>query len=132
MASFWNRVTVAGPNDCWPYATLGANGYGVASWWEGGIHRSTSAHRRAYEVAVGAIPAGLVVDHLCRNRACCNPAHLEAVTQKVNVERSVRSGEWKTHCKRGHEYNEANTYRFPSGRRTCRACRPYWRKGADL
>lgn len=62
---------------------------------------------------------GLQIDHKCRNRACCNPAHLEAVTVAVNVQRGA-SGSLVTHCPKGHELTESNTIRDP--RRRCKIC----------
>lgn len=82
------------------------------------------AHRVAYEAAVGPIPEGMSLDHLCRVRACINPAHLEPVTSRTNTLRGVgvtAVNARKTHCDRGHEFTEANT-RLRGGRRYCRAC----------
>ena len=83
------------------------------------------AHRLAYEHWRGLIPPALVLDHLCRNPSCVNPNHLEAVPQIENLRRghnvvSNRRRE-QTHCKRGHPFDEANTY-VRHGCRNCRAC----------
>jgi hypothetical protein len=87
--------------------------------------RSKSAHRVAYLLRHGSIPDGCVLDHLCRTPACVNPAHLEAVSQRTNVQRAVGMGAYnagKTHCPAGHRYSDDNTYRHGS-RRACRLCR---------
>lgn len=83
--------------------------------------RVQSAHRVAYAWRHGPVPQGLVLDHLCCVRACVNPDHLEAVTQRENL---IRGGViQKTHCVWGHEYNAENTYTNPnSGERFCRVC----------
>lgn len=83
---------------------------------------TTSRHRVVYLETYGpeSIPDGWEVDHRCRNRACINPAHLEAVTHQVNCQRGKGS---ITHCKHGHEFTAANTYVNPrTGGRTCRTC----------
>jgi hypothetical protein len=107
---------------CWMWLGASAGGgYGdFHITAEPGKQRKMPAHRFAYETYVGPIPAGLQIDHLCRNRWCVNPEHLEPVTQQENI----RRGFWatKTHCPQGHEYTEENTYRHARGDRQCREC----------
>lgn len=78
------------------------------------------AHRAAYEEHVGPIPERYEVDHVCLVRACVEPTHLEAVPAAENKRRQHTR---KTHCKQGHEFNEANTYWRKNGGRQCRRCR---------
>ncbi len=90
--------------------------------------RHCGAHRIAYEVYRGPIDTGLSIDHLCRNRACINPCHLETVTTRVNLMRGVglaATNSRKTECKRGHPFTPENTYTVNNGRgwRGCRICR---------
>lgn len=85
---------------------------------------SLAAHRVSYILARGLIPEGLVLDHLCRNRACINPEHLEPVTVRVNILRGVALSAVnasKPACPAGHPYDDQNTYLFRGGRH-CRAC----------
>jgi hypothetical protein len=100
----------------WPVG----NGYYFA--WDFKAKKTRLAHRLAYELAKGPIPGGLEIDHVCEHRWCVNPNHLEAVTHTENVR---RWSERLTHCVRGHEWTEENTYRPASknGRRDCRKCR---------
>lgn len=96
-------------------------GYGITKI--GG--KTTRIHRAVYEHFVGRIPPGLTLDHLCRNRACCNPAHLEPVSVGENVLRGVghtARNAAKTHCDNGHEFTPENTYVYGAGWRQCLAC----------
>lgn len=105
-------------------ASVQGEGYG--QFYRGqvarGGHGKIAAHRWSYEYHVGPIPDGLQIDHLCRNRLCVNPDHLEPVTPQVNNSRSLGNGS-KTHCPWGHPYDVANTYVSPRGGRVCRICR---------
>lgn len=95
------------------YGQIGVNG------------RTTRVHRWSYEHHVGPIPDGLVIDHLCRNRACVNPAHLDVVTPYENTHRGLAltaMNARKTHCKRGHPLSGYNLVAVPGGR-ACRTCR---------
>lgn len=116
--NFWHKVDIGGPDECWPWRmSTGAHGYGQT--WDGITVRL--AHRCAWTLAHGPIPAGLTVDHVCRNRPCCNPAHLRLLS---NVANATDNGQGrKTHCPQGHPYAGDNLYVNPQGHRLCRACR---------
>lgn len=84
-------------------------------------------HRLAYQEHYGPIPTGKVINHLCRNRRCINPLHLEAITHYENMMHAeslwpARICRDKTHCKRGHVFDADNTYRDRHGKRYCAAC----------
>ena len=124
--NFWSKVEKADTWDtCWIW-TAGKDraGYGV---YNGAGLGTRAAHRIAYMLLVGAIPAGLELDHLCRVRACVNPAHLEPVTPRVNQLRGegfAGQRARQTHCIHGHRFTPENTYITPGrGTRQCRACR---------
>lgn len=122
------KKTVERENGCieWTGA-VSADGYGQMRLGPADGGRLIYTHRWSYEYYVGPIPDGLVIDHLCRNRRCVNPAHLEPVEIRENLLRgesfSARNAK-KTHCHAGHPYDDANTYIVPGKRgRDCRKCK---------
>ena len=131
---FWRQVDRS--QDCWLWrGRQDSRGYGK-NW----IMGESLAHRVAYRLVVGDVPAGLEIDHLCRTPLCVRPEHLEPVTHRVNVQRGMAAavtgarGRAMTACKRGHPFDTANTrwgrggHGQPAGRRHCRRCaREYMR-----
>lgn len=136
---FWSKVDKDGANGCWLWTAGTTRGYGMFSAIpdaEGKKHTRV-AHRWLWEQVNGPVPAGLELDHLCRVRHCVNPDHLEPVTKRENILRgtgfSARHAA-KTHCPRGHAYDEANTG-MARGQRYCRQCcadRTYHRNHPDI
>lgn len=123
LARFWAKVNKT--DTCWLWTgSINKRGYGRVR--RGGkVGRIILAHRYAYEASIGPIPAGLVIDHVCRVKHCVNPSHLEAVPDRVNVARGIGPtavNARKTHCKRGHEFTLANTGLKLSNGRYCRRC----------
>lgn len=116
-----------GPEVCWPSPdAINRHGYSIVSVRRAdGSRGGMQAHRFAYQHLVGPIPEGLVLDHLCRNRTCLNPAHLEPVTLVENVMRGESPYARKkrqTHCKHGHLLSPDNLYPRSDGTRRCRTC----------
>jgi hypothetical protein len=108
---------------CWNWVgPLDGNGYGrFYTERVGRRAMMTPAHRYSYTLFVEPIPDDLHVDHLCRNHICVRPDHLQPVTVRENSLRRP-TGRNKTHCARGHPYNDENTMWRTNGRRGCRAC----------
>lgn len=101
---FWAQTERRGPDECWPWkGRTRATGYGQTSVYG----KLVEAHRFSYELLVGRIPIGLEVDHLCSNRGCVNPAHLEVVPHRENIQRTWRR---RTRCRNGHAIPAEPTY----------------------
>lgn len=119
------RVPQGNLDECWLWpGAVGHGGYGVISWLDQdtGRQRQAKVHRAAWAAANGPIPIGLTIDHICRVRLCCNPAHLRLLTNFENAQDNGFSS--KTHCKRGHELAGDNiTLRTTPKGNTIRICR---------
>ena len=110
---------------CWLWAEAKRDRHGYGTYWTTGGARQ--AHRFVYETLVGPVPAGLVLDHLCRRRACCRPEHLEPVTHAENDMRRVwRYRVRRTTCPNGHTLSTCITTpsngKSEGGGRLCRTC----------
>lgn len=121
---FWEKVDYAekSEDDCWIWIGKKNNyGYGIICRSQ----KELSAHRVSYERTFGKIPRGMVIDHLCRNRACVNPLHMQVVTNVENVMRGMspyaQKKRW-THCHNGHSLSGENLKIRKNGTRFCREC----------
>lgn len=126
---FWIKVVKAGDNDCWLWTGAVSKGYGkIMDRSQAGELIYPQAHRVAYQLSIGPIPEGAVLDHLCGVPLCVNPRHLEPVTHGENIKRACQIGYGPLApptCKRGHD-PAFGVYliRRSSGQttRTCREC----------
>lgn len=118
---FWDKTQISATG-CWEWtAQIGHHGYARYRFND----KTARAHRVAYQVLVGAVPTGLVLDHLCRVRHCVNPAHLEPVTNRENLRRGMGPGMkgLQSHCSKGHEMQGDNLMVHSTrGTRFCREC----------
>lgn len=125
MERIQSRVEVA-ENGCWNWTGyINANGYPGRIWFRGG--REIVTHVALYAFRGIEVETGMHADHLCRNKGCVNPDHLEVVTPQVNYDRRIHSKALRTHCNHGHEFTEENTLWHTSGvngkeYRRCREC----------
>lgn len=122
LERFEAKISYEPMSGCWLWTASTSRGYGNLQM----RGRSRRAHQVSYEHHVGPIPNGLVLDHLCRQRCCVNPEHLEPVTSRENVLRGdtlpARNIAAEI-CVNGHPFDAKNTYRNPRGKRECRQCR---------
>ena len=122
ISAFNSKVKVCA-NGCHEWqGYVRKDGYGS----RGVNYKNYLAHRISYFINYIEIPDNLEIDHLCRNRKCVNPIHLEAVPKQVNQLRGINTyaadAASRTHCHKGHEYNQTNTRIRPDGWRQCRIC----------
>jgi hypothetical protein len=125
---FWAATDRGGNAECWEWrGRRDQEGYGI--FWMPRPSGQRRAHRIAYALLIGPVPYGLTIDHLCRNRGCVNPAHMEPVTIQENLRRRPRPHA----CVNGHPFTDANTHVRPSnGKRECRECMRARKRAYDL
>lgn len=122
-ARLWSKVDVRGEDECWEWTACRSRlGYGQFKW-RGSVKE---AHLVVAEISGIVVPEGMEIDHTCRNRACCNPKHLEPKTHAGNMQNGAHA--LKTACRYGHPYTPENTHVDHRGRRNCRTCERARRK----
>ena len=132
LAAFLERIEVNELTGCWVWRGYinPKTRYGTWTSWENGKAKTYSVHRTVYELFKGPIAPKMVLDHLCWHRACCNPLHLDPITQSENIKRGASAKfqdgaafqRNKTHCPQGHPYDAENTGPRKKGGRYCRTC----------
>lgn len=112
-------------NGCWVWTRRrDRQGYGVMWIYQEGKKYQRFAHRMSYEAHKGLIPANKQIDHLCMNKSCVNPAHLEVVTSKENTQRYFQSIDIDRYCRNGHRRTSSNTY-ISGKTKYCKICHRY-------
>jgi hypothetical protein len=107
--------------DCiYPTNKARSNGYGFMYYSP--KRKSIKAHRAAWMLANGPVPEGMVLDHICRNRACINLEHLRVVTQQENIMAGLHNIDNRSHCNQGHPFIKENIMVRKNGRRECAEC----------
>jgi len=117
---FLEKINVAN-SGCWEWTGAKCRGYGVIQI----SSKSKKAHRFIYAYYYDELSSDLTIDHLCRNRVCVNPLHLEQVTARLNILRDMGTAAInfrKTHCPQGHEFTPENTYIYPNHKKRGRGC----------
>jgi hypothetical protein len=127
-SKFLSKISIDVESKCWIWGGYRTRGHGAFSVG-GSIYK---AHRISWEIFIGRLTYGLVIDHMCRNRACVNPKHLREVTNRVNCTENNLSipalNKIKSHCKNGHLFCNLNSYKTSDGYRRCKICSTESRK----
>lgn len=120
MDLFRKKYTEDPASGCWIWhAATSSTGYAAFNGGDGPV----LGHRWIYERAVGAIPEGMQIHHVCETRTCVNPEHLKLMDPSAHASLHAAETREKTHCTHGHRYTSENTYVTPDGWRQCRVCK---------
>jgi hypothetical protein len=131
-ARFWRRIRVLEPTLCWVWEGP-KDRYGYGTMKVAG--KTRRVHRLSILISGGHLDPSLVVDHICRTRACVNPRHLRQVSNKTNLHENsasiVHAHSLKTHCAKGHPFGGDNLFTRHDGGRGCRQCQRAWGRASD-